>query len=220
MVQMPFAVQDRAEAKRRRVMSFERVLKSIHSWLGVMILPWVVAAGFTGLYMNHDDLILSLFPASAHYDTALFEASPLARAVDGEEAARIAARVVPGVVLHPTSDDNFRNRFVFTFDTGTENVIVDEDTGFVWTDSRYATRTYAPDGTWLHTRIRWGRVLSSIHERGWVGTGLGTWLADIAAGALVVFGLTGLVLFFAPRVRRSKNRRVKAAMLKAAAAKG
>lgn len=201
-------------------MSFERVVKSVHSWLGVMILPWVVAAGFTGLYMNHDDLILSVFPATEHYDTALFDASPLARGVDEAEAARIAAVIAPGVDLRLTSDDDFRDRFVFTFDAGSYDVIVDEDTGFAWTDSRYVTRTYEPDGTRLQTRIRWGRVLSSIHERGWVGTGLGTWLADIAAGALVVFGLSGLVLFVAPRVRRAKNRRAKAALLRAAAAQG
>jgi uncharacterized iron-regulated membrane protein len=217
MVRRHRAMQDGGVAKRWIGMSFERFLKSVHSWLGVMILPWVVAAGFTGLYMNHDDLILSLFPVSAHYDTALIDASPLARAVDEDDAARIAALVAPGVVLRLTSQDSFRDRFVFTFDAGTHDVIVDEDTGFVWTDSRYATRTYQPDGTWLHTRIRWGRVLSSIHERGWVGTGLGTWLADIAAGALVVFGLSGLVLFAAPRARRAKNRRVKAAMVKASA---
>lgn len=198
-------------------MSIERLLKTIHSWLGVMILPWVVAAGFTGLYMNHKDLMLSVLPATVPYDTALFDGSPLARAVDEAEAARIAAVISPGVDLRLTADDAFRDRFVFTFDAGTHDVIVDEDTGFAWTDSRYVTRTYQPDGTWLHTRVRWGRVLSSIHERGWVGTGLGTWLADIAAGALVVFGLSGLVLFVAPRVRRAKNRRAKAALLRAGA---
>lgn len=201
-------------------MSIERLLKTIHSWLGVMILPWVVAAGFTGLYMNHEDLILSVFPSTEHYDPALFDASPLARVVDRAGAEEIAATIAPGAGLDLTGDDEFRGRFVFTFDAGSYDVIVDEETGFGWTDSRYVTRTYQPDGVRLHTRVRWGRVLSSIHQRGWVGTGLGTWLADIAAGALVVFGLTGLVLFFAPRVRRAKNRRAKAAILRAAAAKG
>lgn len=201
-------------------MSIERLLKTIHSWLGVMILPWIVAAGFTGLYMNHDDLILSIFPSTEHYDPALFDASALAREVDEAGAERIASGIAPGVVLDLTEDDSFHKRDVFTFDAGSYDVIVDRDTGFVWTDSRYVTRTYQPDGERLHTRVRWGRVLSSIHTRGWVGTTLGTWLADIAAGALVVFGLTGLVLFFAPRVRRAKNRRAKAAMLRAAAAKG
>jgi len=199
-------------------MSFERVVKSVHSWLGVMILPWVVAAGFTGLYMNHADLILSVFPKTEHYDASLFDGAPLARQVDEPAAERIAAVIAPGAELKLSGDEDwFHDRHVYTFDAGSYDVIIDRATGFGWTDSRYATRTYAPDGTRLHLRIRWGRVLSSIHERGWVGTGLGSWLADIAAGALVVFGLSGLVLFVAPRVRRARNRRAKAALLRAAA---
>ena len=202
-------------------MSVERVLKTLHSWLGVVILPWVVAAGFTGLYMNHADLVLSLFPQTEHYDAALFDGAPQARAVDEAAAQGIAAVLAPGMRLElDDAADEFHDRHVYTFDAGSHDVIVDRRTGYGWVNSRYATRTYAPDGTRLHTRVRWGRVLSSIHERGWVGSGFGSWLADIAAGALVVFGLSGMVLFVAPRVRRARNRRAKAAYLKAAAAKG
>lgn len=201
-------------------MSFERLVKTLHSWLGVLILPWVVAIGFTGLYMNHDDLILSIFPTE-HYATDGFDSSPLARPQDEASAAAMAARLAPGADLFlDDEEDRFRHRDVFIFDAGDVDVIVDRATGFAWTDSRYMTRTYAPDGTWLHTRVRWSRVLSSIHERGWVGTAMGTWLADITAGALVIFGLSGLVLFAMPRLRRRKNRRAKAAMLKAVVARG
>lgn len=201
-------------------MSFERLVKTAHSWLGVLILPWVVAIGFTGLYMNHDDLILSLFPTD-HYDTAAFDASPEARAQDAAAAEIFARRLAPGAELAlDEEEDRFRERVVYTFDAGDFDVIVDRATGFGWTNSRYVTRTYAPDGALLHRRVRWSRVLSSIHERGWVGTALGTWLADITAGALVVFGLSGLVLFAMPRLRRRRNRRAKAAMLKDAVARG
>ncbi len=201
-------------------MSFERLVKTIHSWLGVLILPWVAAIGFTGLYMNHDDLILSIFPTE-HYDTGGFDASPLARAQDEASAEVFAATLAAGAeVFLDDEEQSFRDRHVYTFDAGEFDVIVDRATGFGWTNSRYVTRTYAPDGERLHTRIRWSRVLSSIHERGWVGTALGTWLADITAGALVVFGLSGLVLFVMPRLRRMKNRRAKAAMLKQVVARG
>ncbi|MBL9048118.1 MAG: hypothetical protein JNK34_12550, partial [Tabrizicola sp.] len=37
-------------------MAFERLVRTLHSWLGLLILPWVILAGFTGLYMNHEDL--------------------------------------------------------------------------------------------------------------------------------------------------------------------
>lgn len=201
-------------------MSFERLVKTIHSWLGVLILPWVVAIGFTGLYMNHSDLILSVFPTE-HYDTGGFDASPLARLQDEDSAVAFAATLAPGAdIVLDDEEDWFRDRHVYTFDAGAFDVVVDRATGFGWTNSRYVTRTYAPDGERLHTRIRWSRVLSSIHERGWVGTALGTWLADITAGALVIFGLSGLVLFVMPRLRRMKNRRAKAAVMKQVAARG
>lgn len=201
-------------------MSFERLVKTIHSWLGVLILPWVAAIGFTGLYMNHDDLILSMFPTE-HYDTGGFDASPLARVQDEVSAEAFAATLAPGADLFlDDEEDWFRDRHVYSFDAGAFDVIVDRATGFGWTNGRYVTRTYAPDGERLHTRLRWSRILSSIHERGWVGTALGTWLADITAGALVIFGLSGLVLFVMPRLRRRKNRRAKAAMLKQVAARG
>ena len=74
-------------------MSFERLVKTIHSWLGVMILPWVVAIGFTGLYMNHNDLILSLFP-TAHYDTVHFDTAT-GIALQDEDSARQIAQSVP-----------------------------------------------------------------------------------------------------------------------------
>jgi hypothetical protein len=190
-------------------MSFERLTKKIHSWLGVLILPWVAAMGFTGLYMNHDDLILSMFP-TAHYDATLFDSALLARSTDETAAEEVAARLAPGEDLFlDEAATSFHDRSVFTFEGESSDVMIDRATGFGWVDSRYLTQTFAPDGTRLHSRIRWSRVLSSIHERGWVGNRFGTWLADITACALVLFGLSGLILFAMPRLRRRRNRRAR-----------
>ena len=46
-----------------------------------------------------------------------------------------------------------------------------------------------------------------LHEQGWLTRTFGTWLADITAAAMVVFGLSGIVLFLVPRLRRRQNRR-------------
>lgn len=37
-----------------------RLLKTIHSWLGVIVLPWVLIIGFTGLFLNHQSLVMGL----------------------------------------------------------------------------------------------------------------------------------------------------------------
>lgn len=198
-------------------MSIERLLKTLHSWLGVVILPWVVAAGFTGLYMNHSGLVLGLMPAAAAFDAAAFAAGPEARAVDAAGAARVAQAVAPGVALLADGTDVVKGRDVFVFRAGDGKLTVDAGSGLAQWSGRYVTQSHAPDGRLLHRRVRWSTVLSSIHKRGWIGTGLGAWLADIVAGALMVFGLSGLVLFAAPRLRRLKNRRAKAAAMAAAA---
>jgi hypothetical protein len=189
-------------------MSFERFLRSLHAWLGVCILPWVVMAGFTGFYMNHSKLILSLLPVGG-YEVAQFDTSPLAKEVKRAEAFALARSILPDVVLGLTVSKPYLGRESFRFDGGNTDVIVDQKTGHYWVTGRYLRRTYAPDGARLDTEIRWSRVLSSLHTRGWVGTVLGTWLADITAGALMVFGISGLYLFAAPRLRRARNRRAR-----------
>jgi uncharacterized iron-regulated membrane protein len=188
-------------------MPIERLLKSLHSWLGVLVLPWVIVAGLTGLYMNHEELVLSVFP-DRDLGADRFRSGGTAQT---EASARALAEGLFGAV-GPVRDKTYEGRPTFSFKQGDRvEVLVDRATGHLWYASGYAVTLYAPDGQVLAQRLRWGRVLSSLHRRGWVGGDLGTWLADITAVALMVFGSSGLVLFFAPRVRRWKNRRARLA---------
>ena len=197
-------------------MSIERMLKAIHSWLGVVILPWVILAGLTGLYMNHRDLVLSVFPQES-FDPVQFDAAPEAVAQDQSSALLIARAAMQDIPLRLLSDTSYAGRTVFTIDAGDQDVIVDAASGFYWIDSRYRSAIFTPEGRPVSASVKWKKVLSSLHARGWVGSTLGTWLADIAAGALAVFGATGLVLFALPRLRRFRNRRARLAMQRAAA---
>ena len=43
--------------------------------MGLILFPWVIIYGLTGLYMNHGDLILSLFPRD-HIEQALVDDQP------------------------------------------------------------------------------------------------------------------------------------------------
>lgn len=45
-----------------------------------------------------------------------------------------------------------------------------------------------------------------FHRTGWLGWSLGTILADITSLALIVFGLSGMVLWYLPKHKRFKRR--------------
>lgn len=151
-----------------------RFLKTLHGWLGVLILPWVVLAGLTGLYGNHRALVLGLMG-----DVRLSPAP-----VPAPVAARLMGR--PG----------------FRVVTEAETLQVDQATGATLRITPYRTVLADAEGRVLLRQWHWGRILQRLHKAGWLGSRLGTWPADLAAGALVVFGVTGLWLLFAPRVRR------------------
>ncbi len=196
-------------------LNIERRLRSVHGWLGAIILPWVVVAGLTGFYMNHERLVLGWLPDASDVGPEAYADQPEATPVaSGADAMGIASRYRPDAAdMSLDTDSSYADRVVWTVDTGPDAVIVDRQTGFVWLRERYRITAFAPDGTRVGTDLRWSRILSSLHTRGWVGEALGKWLADITAIALVVFGLSGLVLFWAPRRRRNRNR---AARLRAA----
>ena len=194
-------------------MAFERLLRTLHSWLGVLILPWVILAGFTGLYLNHEDLVLSVLPDGDVGAPAFVDGGT----VQDEASARALAEARFGPVEGGESKE-FEGREALSFKAkdGSE-VLVDMDTGHLWQVSRYVVTLYAPNGTVLAHDLQRGRILTSLHERGWVGGALGTWLADFTACALMVLGLLGLFLLFAPRLRRWKNRRGRLAYQRPAA---
>lgn len=186
----------------------ERWLRQIHKWLGVLLLPWVIAVGFTGIYLNHERLFERYFPFD-QYDEAMFDQWKDPTPVDIKGAYAIALIQWPEEFFSETSDHRFRGRDVFELKSDAGTIIVDEATGHYWVQTRYFIRVYTPDFKRVATEVRWRRLLNSVHHRGWVGNTLGTWLADITGLALIVFGLTGLYLFTAPRMRKRKNQRAR-----------
>jgi hypothetical protein len=194
-------------------MPIERLLKTLHSWLGLFILPWVIVAGLTGLYMNHEQLILSVLPVG-DVGAGQFIAGGT---VQTEASARVLAEAMFGDLGSAKRKTNEgRPAVAFKAEDGSE-VLVDLETGHLWQVSRHAVTLHAPDGQVLAWDWRWSKILSSLHRRGWVDSTLGTWLADITASALMVFGTTGLILVASPRVRRWKNRRARLAYQRQAA---
>lgn len=188
-----------------------RILKALHGWLGVIVLPWVLIIGLTGLYLNHEGLVEDIL-AGDGYDEAAFDRWPTPHPMTPDAAQVFANGLFPGQDLTPQSDKTYHGRDVARFEQGSTEVIVALTTGHSWIKTDLQRVTYAPDGSVLDTRIFWGTVFKRLHVRGWLSRSFGTWFSDITAAAMVLFGLTGIVLFLMPRLRRSRNRRKRKAL--------
>jgi len=186
-----------------------RMLKTIHGWLGFFVMPWIIIIGLTGLYLNHSKLIYKYLPKPS-YDEAQFDAWPDPLHLDEQAAKMVARSVFPLDEFNLKTQRKYHNRAVFIFQGTTGRVIVAEKTGHYWVKSRYTRKTYDPSGHLLATKIYWGSLFKTLHARGWATPWLGTWLADIAAGAMIVFGLSGIIMFLTPKIRGRKNRKVRA----------
>jgi hypothetical protein len=190
-----------------------RLLKTVHGWLGVIVLPWVIIIGLTGLYLNHERLVMGWLEGEA-YDEAQFDAWPGAQPVSVEAAKTIAERLFPDQTALLDADTAYHGHEVATFNLDGTQVIVALKTGHYWVKTDLHRVTYAPDGTVLESKTYWGAIFKRLHVRGWLTSTFATWFADITAAAMVIFGLSGIVLFLLPRIRRWQNRKRMRADLK------
>ncbi len=170
-------------------------------------MPWIILIGFTGLYLNHAKLINKVLYISA-YDEVLFDSAPDRRKIDKQIAVRIAEALWGRKYKGSIKAGIYHKRAVFVLEANKTKLIVARDTGHYWLKSKFMRKTYSPRGDLLDSKVYWGRIFKIIHTDGWVGGGLGSWLADIAAAAMVIFGISGMVLFLYPRIRRLKKHRL------------
>lgn len=195
------------------IFSLERSLKVVHGWMGVFILPWVVMIGLTGVSLNHWELVSELIAAPS-YDESQFDVLPTQSPIDEFGAISTANKVFPDNQGISIERGRYHDRDVWLIPNNDGKLIVDTTTGHYWVKSRYSRKTYNPKGVLLHSKVYWGSLFKTLHVRGWYNSKLGTVLADITGFALVVFGLSGIFIFIAPRLRRRKNRIRKKPMAK------
>jgi hypothetical protein len=180
-----------------------RALKTLHGWLGLIILPWVVLAGFTGLFHNHGFQVLKLLPDQRL--TAALVAPLPPHPVTADEVTALAQNLLPAPVL-PVSEGLSLSRPAFLVIGNGTTLRVDQATGAYVVIGPYASTLYAQGGGRIATQVQRPKLLNRLHSAGWASDRFGTWPADITATALMIFGLSGLWLFLTPRLRRLKNR--------------
>lgn len=182
-----------------------KTLRTLHSWLGVIVLPWVIIFGISGFYLNHPDVVRSLLPFQA-YDEQAFDFTPLPTALSTEQAADIARGIWPDSTMQSVTRIQYHGFDAIEFNRDAGRIIVVPETGHYYVKSNLQNKLFTPAGDMAARKIYWGYVLGVFHRTGWLGWSLGTILADITALALIGFGLTGIALWYLPRHKRLKRR--------------
>jgi len=178
-----------------------RLLRTLHAWLGIFIFPWVIVIGATGFYLNHPKTVLSALEGSG-YAESQFDAWPDRRPVTEASARAVARSVWPTELVEAVKEVTYHDRSAIEVSMPSGKVIVTRPTGHYFVKTSLTRRTYTPEGTLLDSKIYWGAVFKRLHVRGWFDSSLGTLLADLTSLAMVVFGLSGVVLWWMPRSRR------------------
>lgn len=182
-----------------------KILRTLHSWLGIIVLPWVVFFGFTGFYLNHAEFVRPVLPLTSYAEAQ--EQFPLLHVpLTADQAADIARAWWPDSAIQNVSHLTYHNHPAIEFQREAGSIIVAIDTGHYYLKSRLQNRFYAPDGALVGRKIYWGYVFGVFHRTGWVGWGFGTILDDLTAFALIIFGLSGMVLWYLPRHKRFKRK--------------
>lgn len=188
---------------------FLSLCRTVHGWLGVFVMPWVLIIGATGLYLNHKNFFRPLIHQPAFSEAAFDRVRPPAP-ITRETALRLGKKLWPdqGIMRITRKDYHGRPSYFVRKERG--NIILSIPTGHYYLRTRFRRQTFSPDGRLLHFKFDWPRLLMDLHEAGWAGRGLGTWLADIVAMAMMVFGSTGILMWATPKVRRLRGRRRRA----------
>ena len=71
-----------------------QTMRSLHGWLGVILLPWIIAIGATGFYHKHARIVLDFIEPAKLEESTLF-GWPEAGPVDREAAGMIAGLYWP-----------------------------------------------------------------------------------------------------------------------------
>jgi hypothetical protein len=179
--------------------------RSIHGWLGVFVMPWVVIIGATGFYLNHGRIFTPLFEQN-HFSESQLEQIEPPTPVTREVARLLGEKLWSEDPIKKISRKSYHGRPSYFVKKAQGNIIISIPTGHYYLKTRYTRRTYSRGGEMLHAKIYWKRLLKDIHETGWLGGGLGTWLADTVAIAMMVFGFTGIFMWSAPKVQRLRRR--------------
>lgn len=183
------------------MLAFAQKIRALHKWMGVILFPWVIIYGVTGLYMNHGKLVLSLFPA----DRIAQEITDDAPGLRGDaEAAKAWLRQQPFAKdSRSLKEGSYHGRPAwFVALRGNTEVVAFKNSAQYVVRAPYHRTLYGGDGARQDTRYYWNRILGEFHKRGLVASPFGSLLADAFSIILICFGMSGLAVWGLPKLNR------------------
>lgn len=182
-----------------------KYIRLLHSWFGIIALPWVIFFGLTGFYLNHPDVIRSILPLQNYQeDPNLF--AQLDAPMTPEKAADIARLYWPESEMLSVNKITYHDQDAIRFERAAGDIIVVRNTGHYYVKSKIQNRMFDPSGTLVSRKIYWNYVFGVFHRTGWLGWSFGTILADITAFSLMIFGFSGLILWYLPKHKKLKRK--------------
>jgi uncharacterized iron-regulated membrane protein len=178
-----------------------RVCRIVHSWLGIIVFPFVIVIAFTGFYLNHPQVFHRILQYEGMSISSL----------DNLDSVQLNAALLNAVVSKHWPDEGVREQKKTRY-RGQQMLSVEKPSGTILfplsRSSYYFVRIgfrevlYSYDGRVVVDRVPFDLIFRHLHERGWTSTRFGTLFADTVALAMMFFGLTGLIMWSAPKIGR------------------
>ncbi|MBF0176488.1 MAG: PepSY-associated TM helix domain-containing protein [Magnetococcales bacterium] len=185
-------------------MQWSNVMRSVHSWMGIIVFPFVFLAGVTGFYLSNEDL----FPTSTmfeHIESGEVIWPEKKDPLSLEKAITLAnsqwKNGITGKVTKKKIND--RNQYILWEKGGNQRIVIDIDNhSYYVKTSDYIKRQYTPDGIHLHTKFYIYNIIEHIHKGRLMHWGAFKVAVDVTSIALVLFAISGVYLWIRPRLKR------------------
>ncbi|MEO5370164.1 MAG: PepSY domain-containing protein [Magnetococcus sp. DMHC-1] len=177
-------------------------LRTLHGWLGVILFPLLAMAGISGFYLTHDSFF-EKWLQNPSQPALIQPGTPLP--IDQETALTLARKIWPTANLPKVESKKFRQRKCWSIEFQNKRLLVEVETGHYHVVEGYRTRSHAFDGTFLDSTWNWERFMKHLHT-GRIFGQAGDYVASFLSISLIVFSLSGLYLWLAPRLRRTMRK--------------
>ena len=149
-----------------------RFLRTIHGWIGVLVIPWVLLYGLTGFYLNHERDMAFLF-GSDEVDMLWREDQP-GRLSDEAAARAWFAQVFPDLPVEKVTDEDYHGKPAFQIATGSLLVIAPKNSSFYFDKTSHVRQLHDDTGAVINHHVYWPSILKELHTHGWLRSPLGT----------------------------------------------